>query len=316
MRIVFMGTPAFAVPTLEQLIASEHEVVAVYTQPDMPAGRGRRLTYSPVKKMALEHGLTVLQPPRLRGSAQIEQLASLRPDVIVVAAFGQILSQRVLDIPPFGCLNIHPSLLPRYRGASPVASAILAGDEYTGATVMLLDAGMDSGPILAQRQIAIEPEDTTGTLTVKLAQVGAELLMDTLPLWLSHRLTPQPQDEAKATYTQPISKEEGEIDWHLPAIDIWRRIRAFQPWPGCYTRWRGKSLKVLEALPLPGAGQPGRVVSLAARGKNEMEGSVVGVQTGEGVLGLLRLQMEGRRAMTAAEFVRGQRDFLGASLPS
>ena len=316
MRIVFMGTPAFAVPTLERLIASEHEVVAVYTQPDMPAGRGRRLAHSPVKKMALEHGLAVLQPLRLRGSAQIEQLASLRPDVIVVAAFGQILSQRVLDIPPFGCLNIHPSLLPRYRGASPIASAILAGDEHTGATIMLLDAGTDSGPILARRQIAIEPEDTTGPLTVKLAQVGAELLMDTLPPWLGHRLTPQPQDEAKATYTQPISKEEGEIDWNLPAIDIWRRIRAFQPWPGCYTRWQGKTLKVLEALPLPGAGQAGRVVYLSGKGKNELKGSVVGVQTGEGILGVLRLQMEGRRAMTAAEFVRGQRGFLEASLPS
>lgn len=316
MRIVFMGTPAFAVPALEQLIASEHEVVAVYTQPDMPAGRGRRLTHSPVKRVALDHGLVVLQPLRLRGSAQMEQLANLRPDVIVVAAFGQIFRQRVLDIPPFGCLNIHPSLLPRYRGASPIASAILAGDEHTGATIMLLDAGMDSGPILAQRQIAIEPEDTTGTLTIKLAQVGAELLMDTLPPWLNHRLTPQPQDEVMATYTQPISKEEGEIDWNLPAIDIWRRIRAFQPWPGCYTRWRGKTLKVLEAFPLLGTGQAGRVVSLVGKGKNTLKGSVVGVQTGEGILGLLRVQMEGRRAMAAADFVRGQRGFLEASLPS
>jgi methionyl-tRNA formyltransferase len=221
----------------------------------------------------------------------------------------------VLDIPPFGCLNVHPSLLPRHRGASPIASAILAGDEYTGETIMLLDAGMDSGPILAQRRVAIEMEDTTGTLTVKLAQMGAELLRDTLDLWLSHRLTPKPQDEAKATYSRPISKEEGEIDWQLPALDIWRRVRAFQPWPGCYTRWQGKIIKVLEALPLPGGGEPGRVVSLERRGEKELRDCLVGAQTGDGVLGLLRLQMEGRRAVTAAEFARGQRGFIGALLP-
>jgi len=310
MRIVFMGTPAFAVPTLERLLQSEHEVVAVYTQPDMPSGRGRQLTPSPVKQVALEHGLTVLQPPRLRTPSQVEQLASLRPDVIVVAAFGQILPQKVLDIPPFGCLNVHPSLLPRHRGASPIASAILAGDEYTGVTIMLLDAGMDSGLILAQRRVAIEPEDTTGTLATKLAQVGAELLIETLDLWLNRQLVPQPQDETKATYSQPVAKEEGEIDWQLPGGEIWRRVRAFQPWPGCYTRWQGKILKILEARPAPGKGEPGRVVSL------EGKGFVVGVYTGDGVLGLLRLQMEGKRAMTAAEFVRGQRGFIGAVLPS
>ncbi len=310
MRNVFMGTPAFAVPTLERLLQSEHEVVAVYTQPDTPAGRGRQLAPSPVKQVALERGLKVLQPARLRASSQVGQLASLRPDVIVVAAFGQILSQKVLDIPPFGCLNVHPSLLPRYRGASPIAAAILAGDEYTGVTIMLLDAGMDSGPVLAQRPVAIEPQDTTATLAAKLAQVGAELLMETLGLWLNRQLTPQPQDEAKATYSQPITKEEGEIDWRLPAGEIWRRVRAFQPWPGCYTRWEGKSIKVLEARPLPGKGDPGKVVSSGGRDL------VVGVQTGDGTLRLLRLQMEGKRAMTAAEFVRGQRGFVGALLPS
>jgi len=186
----------------------------------------------------------------------------------------------------------------------------VAGDDHTGVTIMLLDAGMDSGPILAQRQVTIEPEDTTGTLTAKLALVGADLLLETLDLWLNRRLTPQPQDETKATYSQPIAKEEGEIDWRLPAVDIWRRVRAFQPWPGCYTRWQGKILKVLEARPLTGRGEPGRVMSL------EGKGFVVGVQTGDGVLELLRLQMEGKRAVTAAEFVRGQRGFVGSSLPS
>jgi methionyl-tRNA formyltransferase len=312
MRIVFMGTPEFGVPALEQLTKGEHQVVAVYTQPDRPVGRGRISTPSAVKRAALAHGLPVFQPPGLKASAEVERLAELKPDVIVVAAFGQLLSQQVLDISPFGCLNIHPSLLPRHRGASPIPAAIIGGDEETGVTIMLMDVGLDTGPILAQKAIPIEPEDTAESLSAKLAQLGAELLGQTLPRWLDHRLNPRPQDEENATYSGSIAKGEGEIDWHLSAIELWRRVRAFYPWPGCYTRWRGKQLKLLQAIPLSGGQglEPGRVISLLPE-----RGAVFGVATGNGILGLRRVQLEGRRAMTVEEFLRGQREFVGELLP-
>lgn len=311
MRIVFMGTPQFGVPALEQLTQGEHQVVAVYTQPDRPVGRGRISTPSAVKRTALAHGLPVFQPPSLKATAEVERLAEVKPDVIVVAAFGQLLSQQVLDIPPFGCLNVHPSLLPRHRGAAPVPAAILGGDEQTGVTIMLMDVGLDTGPILAQKAIPIEPEDTAESLGAKLAQLGAELLGQTLPLWLDHCLTPQPQDEENATHSRPIAKGEGEIDWRLSAIELWRRVRAFYPWPGCYTRWRGKQLKLLQAIPLPGGQglEPGRVISPLPE-----QGAVFGVATGSGILGLRQVQLEGRRAMTAEEFLRGQRGFIGELL--
>jgi methionyl-tRNA formyltransferase len=259
-----------------------------------------------VKKTALALGLTVLQPASLK--AEAARIEKLEPDVIVVAAFGKLLPQQVLDIPPFGCLNVHPSLLPRHRGASPTATAILAGDGESGVSIMLMDAGWDTGPILAQKAIPIEAQDTAETLEAKLAQLGAELLEQTLPQWLSKSILPQPQDEGAATYTSPISKDAGEIDWHLSAIELSRQVRAFYPWPGCYTRWRGKLLKVLQAVPIPAEGgiEPGRIISLR-------EGEV-GVSTGNGILRLLRVQLEGRRAMTMEEFLRGQRGFIGGLL--
>jgi len=309
MRIIFMGTPEFALPALDYLISSEHEVVAVYTQSDKPAGRWRGLTPSVVKKAALAYGLPILQPHSLKQPEEKERLANLRPQAIVVASFGQLLPPSILDIPPFGCLNIHPSLLPRHRGPSPIAAAILAGDETTGVSIMLMDKGMDTGPLLAQQEIPILPQDTTGSLTAKLAQVGGQFLMQTLPLWLDHKLTPQPQDNEKATYSKLINKEAGQIDWHQSAIELWRRIRAFQPQPGCHTIWQGRLMKIIEAVPLPGGGEPGRVIAI-----KEPKG--VGVQTGEGVLGLLQMQLEGKRAMTIEEFVRGQRGFVGSLLPS
>jgi methionyl-tRNA formyltransferase len=237
-------------------------------------------------------------------------LAGLRPDVIVVAAYGQLLPQSVLDIPRFGCINIHPSLLPRHRGPSPVASAILAGDEVTGVSIMLMDRGMDTGPVLAQRRQPVSAEDTTETLTDSLAGVGAELLMETLPLWLAGRIAPQAQDNERATYSRVVTKEDGRMDWHLPALELWRRVRAFQPWPGCYTTWEGKQLKVIQAVPLPGDGQAGRVVQPGAG-----PGVPVGVQTGSGILGLLKVQLEGKRVVTGGEFIRGQRGFTGSLLP-
>ncbi len=315
LRVVFMGTPEFAVPSLEHLILNQYQVVAVCTQPDKPAGRGRSLGSPPLKKAALTWKLPVVQPASLKRPEVVAQLADFHPDVIVVAAFGQILPQSVLDIPSYGCINIHPSLLPRFRGVSPVAAAILAGDEFTGVSIMLMDSGLDTGPILARTQISISAQDTTGSLTAKLSLIAAQLLLDVLPCWLRGELTPQPQNEAEATYSGVLSKEEGEIDWHLPTIDIWRRVRAFHPWPGCYTRWRGKQLKIIEAVPLPGERtlEVGQAVALTLA--TEGSEAAFGVHTGDGILGVCQVQLEGKRAMSAAEFLRGQRQFIGAVLP-
>ena len=308
MRIVFMGAPQFAVPALERLISGEHTVVAIYTQPDKPAGRGRMPSFPPIKRVALEHGLEVRQVESFAKAGAAASLAELSPDVIVVAAFGQILPPRVLAVPPFGCINLHPSLLPRHRGPTPIPSSILAGDEWTGASIILLDEGVDSGPILAQRRVLIAPQDTTDSLTDKLAQISAQLLEETLPRWLSRSLTPQPQPEEGATYTRLISKGDGNIDWQIPAVHIERMVRAYYPWPGCYTTWRGKMLKIVLATPITGErGDSGRVLTLP-RGE-------VGVQCGEGILRLQGLQLEGKREMAADEFLRGQRDFVGSLLP-
>jgi len=311
LRLVFMGSPQFAVPPLEYLLADKYQVAAVYTQPDRPAGRGRGLLSSPVKQVACARGLRVVQPDSLKAAGVVEQLKGFEPDVIVVAAFGQILPKSVLALPRLGCINIHPSLLPRFRGASPVASAILAGEDFTGVSIMVMDEGLDTGPVLARAQIPIPPRDTTGSLTAKLSCLGAWLLGEALVGWGRGELAPQPQNEAEATHCSPITKGEGEIDWRLPAADIWRRVRAFNPWPGCYTRWWGKSLKIIEAAPLAGEQIPGagRVVALNSK-------AGFGVATGDGILGVYRVQLEGKKEMSAGEFLRGQRDFIGAVLPS
>lgn len=311
MRIVFMGTPDFAVPSLEALLGSSYRVVAVYTQPDRKAGRGQQVTLSPVKQFALCHGLDVVQPDSLKGDDAIERLAGYAPDLLVVAAFGQLLPPEILALPKFGCLNAHPSLLPKYRGASPIATAILEGDEVTGVTIMLMDAGMDTGPVISQREVPISEEDTCGTLTAKLAQASAQLLMETLPLWFNGQVKPRAQDESKASYTKVITKSDGQINWHLTALEIWRRVRAFDPWPGSYTWWRGKRLKITKVVPLDvgKADVPGKVISLPQPGP-----AAVGVTTRGGVLGLIRVQLEGKREMSAEEFVRGHRDFVGSSL--
>jgi len=307
-----MGTPEFAVTPLERLILNHHQVVAVYTQPDKLAGRGRSLLSPQLKRAALTWELPVIQPANLKSAEAVAQLAGFHPDVIVVAAYGQILPQSVLDIPAHGCINIHPSLLPRFRGVSPVSAAILAGDEFTGVSVMLMDKGLDTGPVLARAQIPISAQDTTDSLMAKLSLLGGQLLLEVLLGWSRGELTPQPQDDAEATYSNMISREAGGVDWHLSALDIWRRVRAFQPWPGCYTGWQGKQLKIIEAVPLDAEGAPevGQVVALSK------EGATFGVGTGDGTLGVLKVQLEGKRAMPAAEFLRGQRQFIGAILPS
>jgi methionyl-tRNA formyltransferase len=310
-RIVFMGTPEFSVPSLEALINNDFQVVAVYTQPDRRTGRGQRIATSPVKKLALNHGLDVTQIEKFKAAGTVEKLSALAPDLIVVAAFGLMLPPEVLAIPRYGCINVHPSLLPRHRGAAPIADTILEGDEITGVTIMVMDAGMDTGPILNQIKVPISDEDTTGSLSIKLDKVGAQLLIETLPLWLEGRIKPRVQDDSTASYSKMIKKEDGEIEWRLSARELWRRVRAFDTWPGCYTRWHDRRLKLVKVLPLKGENidEPGKVIYLRPPAP-----VTVGVQTGDGILGLVRLQLEGKRVMSAEEFVRGQRYFIGSRL--
>jgi len=263
-----------------------------------------------VKKAALQYKLPVLQPDNFKSSETKIQLYELKPDAIVVAAFGQILPKAVLEIPAFGCLNIHPSLLPKYRGVAPVPAAILNGDEFTGVSIMLMDKGIDTGPVLTAVHVPVLPLDSAETLMQKLANTSAQLLLDTLPGWFRREITPQPQNNAEASYTKMLTEEAGEIAWQLPAVQIWRQVRAFYPWPGSFTRWRGKQLKILEAVPLTGEGnaEAGTVVAV---NKNE---AAFGVIAGEGILGVKKVQMEGKKAVDAAEFLRGQRQFIGAKL--
>ncbi len=324
MRLIFMGTPHFAVPALEALAGARTpgrlapdgvEIVAVVTRPDKPSGRGQGVVLSPVKEKALALGLPVWQPGPLRRPENLAELRRLAPEVIVVAAFGQILRREVLELPRFGCINVHASLLPRHRGASPIAAAILAGDQETGVTIMQMDEGLDTGAMLAQRSMPIAPDETTGTLTEKLSRLGAELLLETLPRWFAGTLMPQPQDESQATQTRLLTKEDGVIDWQLPAEVIARQVRAYTPWPGTATTWRGKTLKVLRATALPsGAGvspaEPAGKVSLRS-----FDGAQALVaQCGQGLLRLDVIQLEGKRALSANEFLRGQSAIIGEIL--
>jgi methionyl-tRNA formyltransferase len=306
-RIVFMGTPEFAIPTLLAL-DEHHAVVGVVTQPDRKAGRGRKLIAPPVKRVAQELGLPITQPRTLGEPEAMDQIAEWQPDLIVVAAFGQILKKPVLTLPPRGCLNVHASLLPRHRGAAPIAAAILAGEEVTGVTIMHMDEGMDTGPILAQAECAIGPKDTAATLSEELAKLGAELLVDTLPAWLSGHLEAQPQDDSQASYCRPLRKKDGHLDWSDPAEHLERQVRAYDPWPGTYTTWQGQRLNVTRAQAWPNRqepGYPGEVV--------ELEGGV-GVVTGQGVLELMDVQLAGKRPMEAELFARGQRGLVGSRL--
>lgn len=305
-RVVFMGTPEFAVPSLAALVDAGYEMVGVFTREDQPAGRGQRVEQSPVKQFALERGLPVFQPRTLRSAAEQTALRELQPDVAVVAAYGLILPQTVLDIPLHGCVNVHGSLLPRHRGAAPIAAAILAGDAEAGISIMLMDAGVDTGPVLATTSLPIAVEDTTGTLTGKLAHLGAELLARTLPAWLNGAVAPQPQPEEGATYAPRIEKEAGRIDWREPAEVVAREVRAYQPWPSAYTSWNGQMLKLLRVQAGPGAqGEPGTVVS---------EGKRAGIVTGDGVLWLEEVQLQGKKALPAAAFLAGARGFVGSVL--
>ncbi|MSQ25068.1 MAG: methionyl-tRNA formyltransferase [Dehalococcoidia bacterium] len=310
--IVFMGTPEFAVPSLARLHESRHTIAAVYTQPDRPAGRGRKVEESPVKAWALRHGLRVKTPESFRQAEAVEELRRLEPEVLAVVAYGKLLPQQVLEIPSRGALNVHPSLLPRWRGPSPIAAAVLAGDRMTGVTVMLLDAGMDTGPVLAQREEEIGEEDTAAALGARLAGAGAELLCETLDGWLAGAVTPRAQDAARATVCGKLAAEDGALDFSRPAEELARRVRALGPWPGTFTLWRGERLKVLEARALgQDAGAPGGAPGVVAASG---EGMVIGA--GAGALLVRRVQPAGKRAMTAQEFLTGRPEIAGERLPS
>jgi methionyl-tRNA formyltransferase len=308
-RVIFMGTPAFAVPSLAALVDAGYDVAAVVTQPDAPAGRGKALKPSAVKEFALQRGLNILQPASLKPLEEVERLRALAPDVIVVAAFGQILRQNVLDIPRCNCINVHASLLPRWRGASPISAAIAAGDATTGITIMIMEAGLDSGPILAQREEGIRHDDTTGTLTSRLAQTGAALLIEALPQWMAHEIKPRRQDEAHVTLAPRLQKEAGKIDWSLHAPAIERHVRAMSPWPSAFSAFQGKQLKVMRAE-----------IGMADHRQKLQNGAVlidrnhVYVQCGDGLLRLVEVQLEGKRAMNADDFARGHPALAGAVL--
>ena len=306
-RIVFMGTPDFAVPSL-QAVAKEFDIVAVVTQPDRPAGRGRRLASPPVKRVAQGLGIITLQPQTLRDPDVVAQLRDLAPEAVVIAAYGEILQPDVLSIPALGCINVHASLLPKYRGAAPIAATLLEGETETGVSVMLVDSGLDTGPILAQLKVPVHLSDTTLTLASRLSQLGATLLAETLPSWLAGKIVPQPQDHEAATYAPRISKSDGQIDWTQPADRIDRQCRAYHPWPGAFTYWNNQRLKVLRAYPLPMNTvdvEPGTVVETPQG---------IAVISGQGAIILDKIQLAGKRAMSGIEFARGQRSFIGSRL--
>ena len=283
-------------------------MVGVYTQPDRPSGRGKKTRKSPVKVLAEARGLPVFQPKTLSTQDARAEMESLKPDVAVVAAYGLILPKWTLDLPTYGVLNVHPSLLPRHRGPAPVANAILEGDEETGVTVMKVEPRVDSGPILRSVSVEIGPRDTTGALTKGLAEIGARLLVETLRDWVRGLIEPIVQDDLLATYSRKATRGDGEINWALPAVEIDRRIRAYDPWPGSFTTWMGRRLKVLEADPFEGGvGDPGMVM----KGR----GGVV-VQTGCGQLALRKVQPEGSRGMGIEAFILGRPEFIGTKLGS
>ena len=324
LRIIFMGTPEFAVPTLEALLAAGHDVVAVVTQPDRPGGRGRIPVPPPVKVAATARGLRVLQPERLRGAERVAELGALGADCIVVSAFGQLLRPGVLRLTRLGCLNVHPSLLPALRGASPINWAILEGLATTGVTIMVLDQGMDTGPILAQSEAPVDPRDDAVSLGSRLAEAGATLLVPTLMAWDAGAITPREQGSAAASYSRILSRVDAIIDWSLAATIVDQRIRAFAPWPGAVTSWQGRQVKLIHALPTdaPAGSEPGTVLGLdPVHGRLTPDGvetvhPALRVATGKGVLAVTHLQMEGRRASTAAEFARGHPTIVGAKLDS
>ncbi|RMH06013.1 MAG: methionyl-tRNA formyltransferase [Nitrospirae bacterium] len=306
MRIVFMGTPEFAVPSLNALLHSPHQVVGVVTQPDRPKGRGQAMVAPPVKRVAQAQGLPLLQPERMKDPEVLRQLEQWRPDLIAVAAFGRILPQAILQLPPRGCVNVHASLLPRYRGAAPIQWALINGEQETGVTTMLMDQGMDTGDILLQQVVPIAPTDTAVELSHRLAQVGGDLLIQTLEGLETGTVVPKPQDHEQATLAPLLTKEDGRLDWSHSAIAIANRIRGLSPWPGCFTFLDGQRLMIWNVRIVPESasahGEPAAPGTIVHVGKAEFT-----VTTGDGLLAVTEVQPANRKRMSAAEFVAGHR---------
>lgn len=298
-RIVFMGSPDFALPTL-RLLAQKHQVVGVVTQPDRASGRGRALKSPPVKILAQDLNIPIIQPEKLRQPEAMQQLQAWTPDLIVVAAFGQILRKDVLELPRYGCINVHASLLPRWRGAAPINAAILAGDEETGVTIMKMDVGLDTGPVLSKRSIRIKPDDTAGSLFEALSKLGADLLIETLPAYMDGKISTQPQPEEGATYAPMLNKEDGRLDFNLSAIELERRIRAMNPWPGAWFEWEGAPFKIHKAH--VGQGKAGA-------GKRLIEQNQPAVGAGSGILILDEVQPPGKKSMSGKSFLAGARNW-------
>ncbi|WP_301151446.1 methionyl-tRNA formyltransferase [Metapseudomonas otitidis] len=300
LRLVFAGTPEFAAEHLKALLDTPHQIVAVYTQPDRPAGRGQKLMPSPVKQLALQHGLPVLQPPTLRDPAAQEELRALAPDLMVVVAYGLILPQVVLDIPRLGCINSHASLLPRWRGAAPIQRAVQAGDAESGVTVMQMEAGLDTGPMLLKVTTPITAGDTGGSLHDRLAQLGPQAVVQAIAGLAAGTLQGEVQDDALATYAHKLNKDEARIDWNRPADELERLVRAFNPWPICHSTLDGQPLKVLAAEPAEGRGQPGQILDASKDGLT--------VACGEGALRLTRLQLPGGKSLAFADLYNSRRE--------
>jgi methionyl-tRNA formyltransferase len=299
MRIIFMGTPEFAVPSLKALIESGEQVIAVVCQPDNPKGRGLEVIPPPTKVLAEKHGIPVLQPQKIRTDEFFNKLEGLNPDLICVVAYGKILPKNILDLPPHGCINVHASLLPKYRGAAPINWAIIRGERVTGITTMKMDEGMDTGDMLLKKDMPIDDEDTGETLSGKLSEMGAEVLIETIRLLKEGRLNPIPQDHSQATYAPMLKKEDGNIDWKKPAEEIRNLIRGALPWPGAYTKLEGKLLKIYRARATKDSGRPGEVI----RSNSE----ILRVATGTGALDILEIQIEGGKRLQTEAFLRGRR---------
>ncbi|MCI9081002.1 MAG: methionyl-tRNA formyltransferase [Lachnospiraceae bacterium] len=311
MKVIFMGTPDFSVGTLEALIQAGHEITLVVTQPDKPKGRGKNLQFPPVKEAALAHGIEIYQPRRVREPECIEYLQNYQADIIVVVAFGQILPREILDMPKFGCVNVHASLLPKYRGAAPIQWAVINGERVTGVTTMRMDEGLDTGDMILKEEVALAPEETGGSLFDRLAQTGAELCVRTLTAIEEGTAAYTPQNHEAATHTSMIKKQLGEIDWNKSAQELECLIRGLNPWPSAYTYWKGKTLKIWKASVQeqsmqPVDFEPGRIVTVNKDG--------IMVQTGQGMLNLLEIQLEGKKRMKTDAFLRGYQIETGTRL--